>query len=210
MIKIRHLLLVFTEEENKERYVNLHMLLHIKNMVCDRCIMVVEDIFLRHSLQPTEIKLGEVLLSDVPSADTFSALIHDLEEFGFGIIDDRKNVLAEKVKNWIVRWVYDSGEAEKIILSEFLSQKVHRDYSQLSGIFSEVTGQTVEQFFIAQKIERVKEWLQYGELTLSQMADKLHYSSVAHLSNQFKKITGISPSRYKLQQQITRTPINKL
>jgi AraC-like DNA-binding protein len=179
-------------------------------MVCSRCKMVVKAELEKAGLHPVTLELGEVELEGTPRADTLAQLNASLQNVGFEIIDDRKSRTIEKIKNAIVSLVHYSAENIGVNLSEYLAQKVNYDYNYLSNLFSEVAGTTIEKYFIAQKIEKVKELLKYDELTLSQIADRLGYSSVAYLSNQFKKQTGLSPSFYKSQKQNSRRNIEDL
>ncbi len=166
-------------------------------MVCPRCVMSVEQILNKNKLSYSNIKLGEVALRQTLSKSQIEKLSVDLEKVGFELLDDQRKKQIEKIKNLLVGKIQSGEIEEHFVLSDFLSKKLVKDYSQLSRLFSEVEGVTIEQFFILQKIEKVKEWLAYAELTLSEIAWKLGYSSVAHLSSQFKKVTGFSPSQIK-------------
>lgn len=187
------------------------MKLYIKNMVCDRCKMVVEDILQKNNLSPVTVELGEVTLKEEVFAESQKKQVADhLAALGFDLIDDKKSQLIEQVKNLIIQIVhYDNGEL-KTNLSDFLSNKLQHDYNYISNLFSEVENSTIEKYFIFQKIEKVKELIHYNELSLSEIAHKLHYSSVAHLSNQFKKITGFTPSEYKKIQKNKRRPLDEI
>jgi AraC-like DNA-binding protein len=183
--------------------------LFIKNMVCDRCSMVVRQELEKIGMKPLHVALGEVTLPEVPSAESLHRISDSLSSVGFSLIDDKKSLIIEQVKNAIIDIVH-RGKPLGTNLSDHLSQLVGRDYSYLSNLFSEVEGTTIEQFFIHQKIEKAKELLVYGELTLSQIASELGYSSVAHLSNQFKKVTGLTPSHFKKVKENKRTPLDKV
>ena len=173
------------------------MLLQIKNMVCDRCILVVQQELEKLGLKPLQIELGRVEMeSDLP-ADTRTLLATRLEELGFALLDDKRTMIAERIKNQIIDLVHRRNNELSVNLSDFLSDQLHQDYSSLSKLFSEVEGKTIEQYYIAQKIERVKELLVYNELSLSEIALQLNYSSQAHLSSQFRKVTGLSPRQFK-------------
>lgn len=166
-------------------------------MVCIRCKMVVKEELAKLGLHYAVVELGEV---DV--LETMSAAQHDqfkaaLLKSGLELMDDKKSVLIQRIKNVIVELVHYSEEAPTLKFSEFLSQKLNHDYTYLANLFSEVQGTTIEKFFIAHKIERVKELLVYDELNLTEIAYLMHYSSVAHLSTQFKKVTGLTPSYFK-------------
>ncbi|MNK01853.1 Transposon Tn10 TetD protein [compost metagenome] len=186
------------------------MILYIKNMVCSRCKMVVRNVFGEAGIVPLNIELGEVELKEEPAAAQLEQLSTKLQELGFEIIDDRKSKVIEQIKNAIITLVHHSEEAPKMNLSDILTEKLNYDYTYLSNLFSEVEGLTIEKYLIAQRVEKVKELLRYDQLTLSQIADQLGYSSVAYLSNQFKKQTGLSPSFYKSQKENHRRNIEEL
>jgi len=173
------------------------MKLFIKNMVCIRCKMVVRSELERIGIQYKVVELGEAELFDNISSDQREQLNLLLKKSGLELMDDKKSMLIEKIKTVIIELVHYSGELPKTKFSEYLSEKLNHDYTYLSNLFSEVQGITIEHFLIAHKIERVKELLVYDELNLTEIAYKLHYSSVAHLSNQFKKVTGLTPSHFK-------------
>ena len=172
--------------------------LSVKNMVCRRCVLSVEQILTDLGIGFSAVRLGEIDLLQ-PLTDTeLSLLMARLQSVGFEILDNQRKILIEKIKNTIIEIVYQNdSDAPKINLSEVLTQRLLKNYSALTETFSEVEGTTIEQYFIAQKIERAKELLAYDELSLSEIAFQLGYSSVAHLSNQFKKVTGLTPSFYK-------------
>lgn len=172
-------------------------MLFVKNMVCNRCIMAVQNELDRLGLRAENIKLGEVTLAEEPSADEKNQLGDALTKLGFELIDDRKSRVIEAIKTAIIELVHHQEAGTKYNLSEILSERLNHDYNYLSSLFSEVEGTTIEKYYIAQKIEKVKELLVYDELTLSEIAHQLNYSSVAYLSNQFKKVTGLTPSHFK-------------
>lgn len=187
------------------------MKLAIKNMVCNRCIMVVKSIFNKHKLTPLSVDLGEVTLCKIEIKNDFREKINaDLKEVGFELIDDKKSVVIEKIKNTIIELVHHSEDELRINLSTHLSAKLNYDYNYLSNLFSEVESTTIEKYFVSQRVERVKELLVYDELTLSEIADKLNYSSVAYLSGQFKKVTGLTPSYFKSLKEHKRKKIEEL
>lgn len=171
--------------------------LHIKNMVCDRCIMVVKSELELLNIQSEVIRLGEVDLKSALSELQKEQLAARMSALGFELIDDRKLRVIERIKNIIVQLVHQQQDALQINLSEYISQKLGMDYHSLSKIFSEMEGTTIEKYVIAQKIERVKELISYNELNLNEIALLLNYSSTAHLSAQFKKVTGMTASQYK-------------
>jgi AraC-like DNA-binding protein len=172
--------------------------------------MVVKAQLEKLGLQPLSVQLGEVELKEPPAKTVLQQLSKSLKEVGFEIIDDRKSRIIEKIKNSIVELAHYSSEPISVNLSEYLSRQLNYEYNYLSNLFSEVEGTTIEKYFIAQKIEKVKELLKYDELTLSEIADRLGYSSVAYLSNQFKKQTGLSPSFYKQFKQNSRKNLDDL
>jgi YesN/AraC family two-component response regulator len=184
--------------------------LFIKNMVCNRCIMVVQNELDKLDLSAIRIKLGEVVLEKEPTTEEKNNLSEVLSALGFAVIDDKKNRIIEKIKNTIIELVHHQDNDAKTNLSDVLSEKLHHDYNYLSNIFSEVEGTTIEKYFIAQKIERVKELLGYDELSLSEIAFQLNYSSVAYLSNQFKKTTGLTPSHFKQIKEEKRKPLDEV
>jgi len=188
------------------------MILYIKNMVCQRCVQSVGESLSSLGLHANNITLGEVDLQEGQlSPEQFAKLDKVLEEKGFERIDDRKARLIESIKNKVIKMIHHSDHVDrKYNWSTQLAEELHYDYNYLSNLFSAVEGITLEQFIIRQKIERVKELLFYDELSLSEIAHKLGYSSVAHLSAQFKKVTGLTPSELKKSRQISanRKPLD--
>ena len=166
-------------------------------MVSLRCKMVVKTELDNLGLHATVVELGEVDIEEILSEELRDKLKFALLRSGLELLEDKKSILIEKIKNIIVEMIHYSEEAPKTNFSDFLSSKLNYDYNYLSNLFSEVKGTTIGHFIIAHKIERAKELLVYDELTLTEIAEKLHYSSVAHLSNQFKKVTGLTPSFFK-------------
>jgi AraC family transcriptional regulator len=175
------------------------MKLAIKNMVCNRCLMVVTNLFEKQGLTPAAVSLGEVILHEENlSEEKLSQLDNELKAVGFERIDDKKYRIIEKLKNIIVSKIHHTDYVDiKFNWSVVLSEELKCDYNYLSSLFSSVEGITLEHYIIKQKIERVKELLFYDELNMNEIADKLGYSSVQHLSTQFKKITGSTPSAFK-------------
>ncbi|WP_343625034.1 AraC family transcriptional regulator [Flavobacterium lindanitolerans] len=184
--------------------------LFIKNMVCNRCIMVVQNELDKLDLDVKSIKLGEVVLGKELSAEQRMKLEEAFSPLGFEVIDDKKSRIIEKIKNTIIELVHHQENGAKTNLSDVLSSKLNHDYNYLSNLFSEVEGTTIEKYFIAQKIEKVKELLVYDELSLSEIAFRMNYSSVAYLSNQFKKVTGLTPSHFKQIREEKRKPLDKV
>ncbi|MDN4166184.1 helix-turn-helix transcriptional regulator [Cytophagales bacterium LB-30] len=188
--------------------------LYIKNMVCNRCIAAVQDTLEQLGLQPHHIGLGEVVIAEEKlSSDTLKKLDTALEKLGFERIDDRRARLIEAMKTKIISMIHHSQSLDiKNNWSTILAEEFHHEYNYLSSLFSSVEGITLEQYIIRQKIEKAKELLFYDELTLSQIAYRLGYSSVAHLSAQFKKITGLAPSELKKSRTIdqVRKPIDSV
>lgn len=186
------------------------MKLYIRNMVCGRCKMVVKSELDKLGLQTISVELGEVELQNAITDNQKEILLKNLQDLGFDFIDDKKSKTIEKIKNLIVDLVHHKNNELKINLSDYLVENLHQDYSTLSNLFSEIENNTIEKYFISQKIERVKELLIYNELSLSEIADMLNYSNVAHLSNQFKKITGFTPTHFKQQKDKKRIQIENL
>lgn len=179
-------------------------------MVCNRCILVVQNELEKLGLEFSGIKLGEVILENKPTALQKQNLQKALVALGFELIDNKKSRIIEQIKNFIIDWVQHQNIDTKTNLSDALSSALHHDYNYLSNLFSEIEGTTIEKYFIAQKIEKVKELLVYDELTLSEIAYQLNYSSVAYLSNQFKKVTGLTPSHFKQIKEDKRKPLDKV
>lgn len=187
------------------------MLLRIKNMVCPRCKTAVKVELEKLNLHPVAIALGEVTIEESAlSKDQLTSLSGALQTVGFELLDDKRSRLIEQVKTFVINTVHYSEEQPQKNYSELLSQHLHHDYSYISNLFSEVEGITIEQYIINQKIEKVKELLTYDELSLSQIAFQLGYSSTAHLSTQFKKLTGSTPSQFKQLRLQGRKPLNEV
>lgn len=188
--------------------------LHIKNMVCNRCIAAVEDVFNNQGLETEKVALGQVVIKeDNLSKDKLDKLDADLMKLGFERIDDRKARLIEGIKNKVIQIIHHSDKVDlKFNWSTLLSEELNYEYSYLSNLFSSVEGVTLEQYIIRQRIEKAKELLFYDELNLSQISNRLGYSSVAHLSAQFKKVTGFTPSEMKKTRDIEnhRRPLDSM
>lgn len=180
-------------------------------MVCNRCIMVVEDILKQVDIVPIAVNMGEVILQEPLDDARKEDLKNRLESVGFELIDNKKIRLIEKIKNAIIKLVrQDNNDLKSNNLSDYIVEEVNLDYTYVSNLFSEIENTTIEKYFILQKIERVKELLVYDELSLSQIAFLLNYSSTAHLSTQFKKITGLTPSHFKQIKENKRKPLDKV
>jgi len=186
------------------------MKLYIKNMVCNRCVMVVKGELEKMGYTPISVSLGEAELhSDLGESEKETINDH-LKTLGFELMDDRKSKLIGQIKTLIIELVHRHNSELKTSLSDYLSDKLHHDYTYLSNLFSTIEGTTIEKYYIAQKVEKVKELLVYDELTLSEIAYQLNYSSVAHLSTQFKKVTGLTPSHFKNIQTLKRKPLDEV
>src|SRR3972149_2818723 len=181
------------------------MKLYVKNMVSNRCKMLVKSELGKLGLHYIIVELGEVEIMESLSVKQQNLLNAGLKKSGLELIGDKKSMLIEKIKNIIIELVHYSEEQLKINFSDYLSEKLNYDYTYLANLFSENKGITIEHFLITHKIERVKELLIYDELNISEIAYKMHYSSIAHLSNQFKKMTGLTPSQYKQLRHKRRT-----
>ncbi len=182
--------------------------LHIKNMVCPRCIMVVRETLEELGFNVFEVELGRAVVEEGPTV-TDEKVDEELKQYGFELIREKNQQLVEDIKTHLIRYVQEleqSEDAPKV--SEYLSGRLHQNYSSLSSAFSGNEDVTIEKYLIHLKIERVKELLSYGSMTLSEIAYKLNYSSVSHLSNQFKKVTGMSVTDYKKARDSFRKPLD--
>ncbi|OOQ62009.1 helix-turn-helix domain-containing protein [Mucilaginibacter pedocola] len=186
------------------------MKLYIKNMVCSRCKMVVKAEAEKLALHPTTVELGELDLDVEPDKATMETFGANLRKLGFEIIDNRKSRIIEQIKTAVINLIHHQQEHPNTNLSDYLAAKLNYEYGYLSSLFSEVEGSTIEKYAISQKIERVKELMMYDELTLSEIANQMGYSSVAYLSAQFKKQTGLTPSFYKSLKDKKRQNIEDL
>jgi AraC-like DNA-binding protein len=179
-------------------------------MVSNRCKMAVKEELRNLGLHFIVVDLGEVEIMENISMDQREILKAKLLQSGLELMDDKKAMLIEKIKNVIIEMVHHSNEIIKVNFSDYLSEKMNHDYTYLSNLFSEVQGTTIEQFIISHKTERIKELIIYGELNITEIAWKMGYSSVAHLSSQFKKVTGLSPSHFKQMKDKRRSPIEEI
>ena len=183
--------------------------LYIKNMVCYRCIMVVEDLLAKLGFTPLHVELGKAIIQETVGKAELEHIRQTLQSVG---LTDRRQTqqLIEQIKQEIIRLVHSQNGELKTTLSDFLADRLHHDYSSLSKLFSETNGITIEKYFISQKIERVKELLVYDELSLNEIAFLLNYSSTAHLSRQFKEVTGTTPSEFKKQKIQLRKGLDEI
>ena len=179
-------------------------------MVCIRCKMVVKEELIKLGIRFMSVELGEVEVEENISVEQHEQIKTALLRSGLELMDDKKSILIQKIKNVIIELVHFSEEPLTVNFSEYLSQKLNYDYTYLANLFSEVQGTTIEKFLIAHKIERVKELLVYNELNLTEIAYWMHYSSVAHLSAQFKKITGLTPSHFKQLKNKRRSMLDEM
>lgn len=179
-------------------------------MVSTRCKMAVKEELMKLGLHFIVVDLGEVEIMENISEEQREQLKTGLLNSGLELMDDKKAILIERIKNTVVEMVHHSDEVIKTNFSDFISKKLGYDYTYLANLFSEVQGTTIEHFIIAHKIERIKELIIYDELNITEIAWKMNYSSVAHLSNQFKKVTGLSPSHFKQLKDKRRNPIEEI
>lgn len=192
---------------NMEKFTTLH----IKNMVCNRCIKVVNDEFTKLGLHIQEIELGLVTVKETLHPQLVHTIKNVLHENGFELIDDKKSQLIDAIKTLIIEKIHHAKEPMQTInTSAFIAGKLGYDYSYLSNLFSLVEGITIEKYIIIQKIEKVKELLVYDEKSLNEISYQLGYSSVQHLSSQFKKVTGLTPSHFKKLKKNNRKPLDKV
>lgn len=184
--------------------------LKIKNMVCDRCKAAVRTIFESYGAKVKDVELGIVELYEQLNEDQLRSIHNALESQGFELLTDSRIQTVERIKTLVIEMLRYGGNAMGCNVSAYLSDKLHSDYSALSKLFSSVVGTTIEKYVIAQKVELVKELVSYGELSLTEIATRLGYSSVAYLSAQFKSVTGLTPSQYKASQTTNRKQIDKI
>jgi AraC-like DNA-binding protein len=185
-------------------------IIHIKNMVCPRCISAVSQILTELNIEYKAVKLGEVELVSMLNESDKEEISKKLQNSGFSLIDDRKSQLIEQMKTLVVDKIHHSSEGLDIKWADYIGENIHLDYKYLSSLFSSVESITFEQYIINQKIERSKELLVYDELTLTEIAFMMNYSSVAYLSNQFKKVTGMTPSQFKKTVNKNRKSLDEI
>lgn len=186
------------------------MKLYIKYMVSNRCKMMVKESLKELGLHFIVVELGVVEVMENLTFEQREQLKISLLDAGLELMDDKRAMLIEKIKNVIIEMVHYTDELPKTNFSDFISGKLNHDYTYLANLFSEVQGTTIEQFIISHKVERIKELIIYGELNITEIANKMNYSSVAHLSGQFKKVTGLSPSHFKQLKDKRRSPIEEI
>ncbi|TRX16654.1 helix-turn-helix domain-containing protein [Flavobacterium franklandianum] len=179
-------------------------------MVSNRCKMAVKEELKNLGLHYILVDLGEVDIMENISMEKRALLKANLLQSGLELMDDKKAMMIEKIKTIIIEMVHHSNEIIKVNFSDYLSEKMNHDYTYLSNLFSEVQGTTIEQYIISHKIERIKELIIYGEHNITEIAWKMGYSSVAHLSSQFKKVTGLTPSHFKQLKDKRRSPIEEI
>lgn len=182
----------------------------IKNMVCPRCIQAVRTILVEMDIPVEDIQLGEAWLKRDLQEDENKVFKFQLEKIGFVLLDDTKKQLIEKVKTLLISLIQNSDGEMNLNYSTYLSERIGKDYRYLSGLFSSQLGITIEKYIIQLKVEKIKEYIFYDELTISEIAYKMHYSSPAHLSRQFKQVCGLSPKEYKKQMANQRKPLDQI
>ncbi|MET3981935.1 MULTISPECIES: helix-turn-helix domain-containing protein [unclassified Mucilaginibacter] len=187
------------------------MILHIKNMVCDRCLMVVRQQLENLHFQVTDLVLGKATIDPDPDESHLLEIGSSLKLMGFELIDSEKQQIVERIKNLVIQQVhYTDLSKSHINFSDLLSSQLFKDYAYLSRLFSEYEDITIEKFIIQQKVEKVKELLEYGQANLNEIAFQMGYSSSAHLSAQFKNVTGLTPSQYKTGEKNERKSLDKI
>lgn len=179
-------------------------------MVCPRCIMAVRGVLAGLQLEAISVTLGKAVIKGSLTAEQKIQLRHEMELIGFELLDDKNLQIIESIKGLIIKAVHHDNNEAPANISSMLSDELRMDYSKLSKLFSEYSGMTIENFVILQKVERIKELITYNELSLSEISHKMHYSSVAYLSSQFKRVTGLSPTQFREQHKITRKPIDSI
>ena len=179
-------------------------------MVSNRCKMVVRTALKDLGVHFVMLELGEVEIMERLTGQQRDSLKDTLEDAGLELIDDKRSILIEKIKNAIIDMVHHSEEMVKVNISTYLGEKLNHDYTYLANIFSQVQGVSIEQFIILHKVEKIKELLMYGELNISEISYKMNYSSTAHLSTQFKKVTGLTPTHFKQLKEKRRNPIEQI
>lgn len=185
-------------------------ILHIRNVVCHRCILTVKDILVRNNIKYNDVRLGEVELAEELSQNQLENLEDEFQKVGFEIIATKNERIVNRIKSIIIEGVYEDKNFSNKNLSVILTERLHFDYSHLSSMFSAVEGQSIQNFQNKIKIERIKELLEYEEFSISEIADNLGYGNAAYLSTSFKKATGVSPSQYRLLNKKSRNSLDKV
>ena len=187
-------------------------ILLVKNMVCHRCVMAVENILIARAIKFQKVIVGEIHLGEKLTHEQYESLRSGLAKIGLELIDNKKGGIIEKIKQLVIKKARNevSEEEKKMKLSAYLSKKLYHEYTYLSSLFSSIEGRTIENYFIEQRVEKVKELLVYNEMTLLDISVELEYSSVAHLSGQFKQITGLTPSHFKKVGSVKRKLLDKI
>lgn len=188
------------------------MKLYIKNMVCERCVMVIKNVMQDLGLKPLSVVMGEIDFADSDiNSEVLEKIRVEVEPLGFALVSNKKLALVEQVKTTLIKLLHNGYDLEDIKLSDYLKDALKQDYQSLSQLFSSVEGVTIEKYFIHLKVERIKELLVYNELSLTEISYRLGYSSLAHLSSQFKQVAGISPSAFKkIKASHQRLPLDKI
>lgn len=186
------------------------MKIYIRNMACESCKVVVRNALEELDISPVKVELGEIETKDDVSDEDKKELNSKIKKAGLELLEKKQGILIEKIRKVMIDYVYKSDEKPNIKFSVLLTEELNQSYTYLANFFSEVEATTIEQFIIALKIERIKELIIFGEDTFSEIANKLHYSSVAHLSTQFKKVTGLTPSHFKALKEKRRITIQNI
>lgn len=184
--------------------------IHIKNMVCERCKTAVSHALEHIGLHPTKVDLGEVSIREEPSAEQLSTLRTVLEKLGFELLEDQRQQTTDLIRSALIKLVHYHDNRANVNISDYLANELHQSYSALSRLFSEMEGKTIERYYMELRIERVKELIRYGELTLTQIAQRMNYSSVAYLSSQFKAVTGMTPTGFKAKKDSQRISLDEI
>lgn len=184
--------------------------LHIKNMVCPRCIMAVKEILEKLDISYQRVDLGQVILAKSIDEEQLQTFENSIKAVGFELLEPGKSLLISKIKTIVIEQIHHQTAPMSVNFSTLITDKLPHDYSYLSRLFSSIEGITIEKFIASQKIEKVKEFLVYNQMSLSEIADKMNYSSVSYLSTQFKKETGLTPTQFKAQQKPNRKFLDEL
>ncbi|OOG77652.1 AraC family transcriptional regulator [Algoriphagus sp. A40] len=186
------------------------MKIYVRNMACESCKVVVKEALEELDITPVKVELGEIETQEEITEEDKKKLNEKIKKVGLELLEKKQGILIEKIRKVIIDYVYNSDEKPNNKFSVLLSEKLNHSYTYLANFFSEVEATTIEQYLIALKVERIKELIIFGEDTFSEIADKLHYSSIAHLSSQFKKVTGLTPSYFKALKEKRRISIQNI